>query len=230
MWISGDLNENDRQIVKVEYKGEAAESEKCFVATSITAATYIQAITQKQKPIGQILVNEYILNNIVDYANGADADASFFKTTKYNVFKINNATIVNFDSIPLSPSACAELIFNITKAKEIIVLSSIHLSMFIPEGSEVNKIITLTNDSAKSSFPPPNTIGGISASILTNAIANNIPFKYHAILEEDSGPLPKTFEVLGNLYPELNVEKIDIPQKAYDIYEFKINDLGLIYS
>ncbi|EAY17378.1 hypothetical protein TVAG_319730 [Trichomonas vaginalis G3] len=234
MWESGDLVEVDRIYIKVRYEGDSAECDKCFVSTSQTAATYLQAITQKFKKIGNVIVEEYVLQNIVEYARGGEPDLGpdpeILKKTLFPVYRHENNVFINFETNPLSPAECSDLIFDIAKPKELIILSTIHRSYFIPEPIEPNVVYTISSDSAKTTFPAPNTVGGFSASLLTKSITLNVNYNFQAVIEDDSGPTPKTFEAFNKIYPELNVEKIDLPQKAFDIYELKINDHGLIFT
>ena len=231
MWSQEDITENDRILSTVEYKGTPVVSDIAIVAVSPTASVLLSAITEKIKPQGNIVVSEYTLNNPLDYAMEKSApETTFLRNSRFPVTKIGDYTLVNISENPLPQKKVAEKIVAITQAKEIIVLRSVHRSFFVSKEAKVNDVFTLSTIQEISNFPAPNTITGVAANLIILSQLNNITCSVHTVIEEDCGTSVESLEKLNEKISILLRCDSEIATRAFDIFQLRNNDMGMIYS
>ena len=231
MWNQEDITENDRIITTVEYKGEKCEADTVVVATSGTASVLLNAITRKTKPLGNIIVTEYTVFNALEYAlEKAEPQTTFLRNARFSVTKINDIILIDIKENPLPHKKVADKILEITKPKNVIALRSVHCSLFNSKEAKIASIFTLSNDQSKSNFPAPNTISGVAASLMIQSQLIGTNCTIYTVIEEDAGTSVETLTALHSTISDIVKCEGDIPNIAYDLYELRNNDLGMIYS
>ena len=232
MWIQEEISEVDRILTTVEYKGEKCEADTVIVGVSGTSSVLLKAITKKIKELGNIVVTEYTLYNALQYALEQEKpQTTFLRNVSFPVTKINeNLVLIDVKENPIPHKKVAEKILDITKAKNIIVLNSLHRSLFINSAAKINDVYTLSNDSSLCNFPAPNTISGVAASLLILTQVAGANCTIYTVIEEDSGTSLESLRALYDKISSLIKCEGDIPNEAFDLYELRSNDYGMIYS
>ena len=232
MWIQEDITENDRLLTTVEYKGEKCEAETAIVGISGTSSVLLNAITKKIKEIGNIIVTEYTLYNALQYALEQEKpQTTFLRKISFPVTKINdNILLIDIKENPVPHKKVAEKILEISQAKNIIVLNSVHRSLFVSSDAKINDVYTLSNDASISNFPAPNTISGVAATLMILTQTSGANCTIHTVIEEDSGTSLESIRAIYDKVSSLLKCEGDIPNAAFDLYELRSNDYGMIYS
>ena len=230
MWKSEDITETDRIIDDIEYIGESLSCNTMIVGITITSSVLLSSITSKVKPLGNLVINQYTILNPVEYANGIEEPKkTLLKSSRINVSKIGDSLLINFSEIPISSSKCAKKLIEIAKPHQIIVLTSKHFSYIIDKDCQPNNIYTISSD-GNSNFPAPNTINGVPAALLIQSQINHIDCKVHIVIDEDSGTSIQSLNVLYEQIKQYVGSNDEVVNKAFDIYQLRINDLGMIYT
>ena len=231
LWDIADLNENDRIIGNIEYKGPLSLSSNIICGISTSACSLIRSIVNGSNPIGYLILTENQVLNPIDYSFGSDPLLQFMQSKRFDVFFYNGITFITIDSEIICPNKCVDLIFDKFNPIKIIVLTSIHFS-FIKSIENPPILYNLNYPLNNSTLIAPNIITGISAGLLIKSELFKINCNILYLIEEDSGPTIQSFSLWTNeILKEINLNNIEeINKKALDIYLLYQNDLGLIYT
>lgn len=203
-----DISNEDHIFEQTKYVGKPCQSSVCFLAVSPESSSLISALTEEMNPVGFFLIDISDISNPVDYANGSDCSLMFLKSFRNEVFKLGDITLVNFTNYRSNHQEYAHLILQTVAPKEIYVFDVLSKEI-VQESKEPTKFFEFTNitsNDANVSFPMPNSVSGISASIIAESfIQNELLFKVLLVEKVTKTIPPDSFKEWTNIV----LDKID---------------------
>ena len=234
IWDPSALTENDQTIAKVKYEGDNINAEHFIIASSLSSFSLIDAITKNAKQAGSIVLNVFELDEPTKYSNGEESNVRLLRTLKNKVFLVENTCILSLEHTSGCESDLVKLFYETFKPKDVIVLSSTHLSLF-NGNADVPTLFSLSEDSNNENglqtLPLPNIICGIAAGFLLFAKVYNSKCKILQMVEDDYGPSAEVFKLWAeNISSLIKLDVNDVAKEALVSFDLRSNDTGLLYT
>ena len=230
-WDAADLSESDRLIGTVLYKGDDASNPVCVCSILSSTCSLIHALVSGSVAIGHFVITENQLLNPIDYSRGAEPLGQFMRSQRFDVYKIKHYTIITFDESISCTHEVVDEIFRVVNPDSIIVLESIHASLFMKPDLITPQIFCLSNKVEDSNYPVPNIVAGISAGLITQSEVKGKHCRVFVVVEDDCGPSIESMKLFQEtLNPILPISFNDVSQKAMDLYHLYHNDIGMVYT
>ena len=219
-----DLSEGDHELAFFKYVGDDISNKICFCAVSTSSCSLFSSLTEDLNPTGYFIITINDIINTIPYANGADPCTKFVRSFRNEVFKIGQVTLVLFENPEICAKESVNAIFDLVKAEQIYVFSSIPKNQFKSE-TEFPKIYYMatkieeqyeketgrTNDN-EIKLPYPNKLQNIPAGLLILGEIKNIRVRVYQLVEDSKGPTVESMTLLIDKMKDFI--QIDIAKKA----------------
>ena len=229
IWDSSALFEEDRVHISAEFEGEAKAGLVCVVATTKSGRALLSAIVKGSSQSGAFVITKSEITNPAEYANGSDLEVRQIEKRKIPVYVSNKACLVSIDCDV--PRSFISLLFTALKPVEVIVLHSIHASLFRGDVSVPSLFLLSPGDSKGPRFPVPNVVTGLAAGFVTYSEFYRVKCRSLVVIEEDFGATKDSLLLWARAIADLVSFDIDsVSRAALDIVTVGGESLGLIYS
>ena len=191
-----DLSVGDHEVAAVKYIGSDIKCRTCVVGASSGACAFIGEATKSLNPIGVFVITLHDISNPIEYANGSEPQLSFVRDFRNEVFRIGNSVLIQFEESKLCMHECVNNVIEMTKAEDIIVLTSADRESFIGpiEPPKLFALSTIDEETVKL-LPYPNKIENIAAGFLTLGPLHNIRVRVLHLVEDSMNMTSEAVEM-----------------------------------
>lgn len=230
IWDGSALTESDKTLTKVRYEGSPIAANSFICAVSNSSLSLINAITEKSRPVGHFIVELYDINEPCQYANGNDSEINLIKSLKNPVILMDNICLISFEHNFRCSHDIVRVFYETFKPKNVIVLDSMHQSLFHGK-TEVPSLYILSENVERPKLPLPNLISGLSAGLLNYSTLYNANCRIWEMIEEDFGPSSSSYKIWAAKINEiLPLDISAIVSRAVTLNHIRENGMGLVYT
>lgn len=230
IWDGSALTDADKIITKVKYEGNEIKANHFICGTSSSSISLIKAITENIKPVGSFILDIYDISNPCNYANGEDPELRHIKKFKNDVYLINDVCITSFDHTEDCQHQLVQLYYNTFKPTDLIILNSMHRSLFHGQ-TNVPCLYILSESDEKPKFPQPNIVCGLAAGFFNYSVFAKAKCCIWEIVEDDFGGSAASFRLWAEKLKDLiSIDVSKVTSRASRYNELKQNDMGLVYT
>lgn len=230
IWDGSALTEADKTLTKVKYEGSEIKAKHFICGASPTSIPLIKALTENNKPVGSFILDVYDISNPCNYANGSEAELNLIKKFKNDVYLINDVCITPFEHTEDCQNQLVQLYFNTFKPTDLIILNSMHRSLFHGPTS-VPSLYFLSNFGETPKFPLPNIVCGLAAGFLNYSSITKTKCSIWEVIEEDFGATSSSFHLWAEKLKDLiSIDVSNVTTRAVKFNELRRNDMGLVYT